>query len=300
MQLYKEGQYAEARICSEDVLRRDCENINALLLGARANVHLGDKNQAKALLERSRRSFGDEYSALLDSWVDFTKRPEFDREQLGELDEKTDMLLQRLRHNRSFGWIELLGGAAIIFVFAFIMVARTGRNPNLSNVLLFGANAFIFSIIYYRNPILAPIWPEALRDGKSKLYSLSFSLKFWRDIGLVCLFMFISWGVQKRAGMQVDYDTAYMVQAVFLLPIIEELYFRGFLYSVLEKIAPTVAIVGTILLSALYREFSSAQLALNLILTVCFARERTILAPIMIHTVVYALWFLLSWLNGGY
>jgi membrane protease YdiL (CAAX protease family) len=128
-----------------------------------------------------------------------------------------------------------------------------------------------------------------LREGKSKLYSLAFSPKFWRDVSLLILLTYVSWCVHRNTGIQKDFSNAYLLQVVFLMPLMEELCFRGFLYSAFEKIGPKIAIVSTSFLSAFYNGFSGGQLVFSLILTVCFARERTILAPIILHLFIFVL-----------
>lgn len=191
---------------------------------------------------------------------------------------------------KKFHHASLFIGWLVIYLFVFFVIARVSNDPLRATVI---GNLIVLALagVYYWDRI-KPSNRVAKLSVKEVLVYACFSVVIWIAIQSMVIFL-IDIGVRPPADVEADLMPVFVVLAVIVAPILEEVLFRGVFYHHLrEQWGVSIGLILSVLLFALLHlnvhQFSAAVLG-GLFFTVVYEKTRRVSLCIGLHMLMNGL-----------
>lgn len=204
------------------------------------------------------------------------------------LNNRTDDLLKHYQHDRNYSFLDIvyvllicLGITLLCVLMYFTRILSLKEYIDYIYFILFG---FALSVFYYRKVILIPNIYISLRYGYTRLRQLCYSRNFISNCSLLILGSLVLNLFTRKSN---EFPT--MLNFIFnitFVPVYEELALRGFLYGYLKKYGRALSwTIVTIIFYKLHMHYANIwHIVLSILCLRVYDSEKTILAPILLHT----------------
>jgi len=284
---YRSGEYQIADTFLNSALELDHTNFAANIWKVRTLVMLGGYVEAIDIIDTySKKKLHTKLSEMFSKWKEFClTKVELNVSESKDgiqIEKETDELLKQYEHQRDFTLWNVIVAILMFFAIAFWIV-KLRIFPEERNSLIILPYTLIIGYYYYSKAIL----PMNVYDLRSyifqKITQLYHSYLFKKVV--VQLFaLHVIFTIFRPAGSHTG-ATMIVIASITIVPLLQEILLRGFLYGYLKKYNEWIAwIIVTIAFCV--TEGQAAYWWYIILSAACFFvyhHEATILAPIALH-----------------
>jgi len=290
---YKSGQYTEADGLLDKALAINQADFEANFWKMRVAAMKGEYQTAIDLLGVCKKmKIAAKVDKLFGPWEVFCTnqiiQPTVEGYHPTWLDEKTDELLLFYQHHRDFGLMDIVWAVLLFAVLLFSLLnfyhffLKTWlNNSSIMPDIWLLIYAPIICLYYSRKSIVIPNIYVLLQYTVNKLSELLKSKNFLVMCGVIIF------GLMRIGGLGGDrgINLPHIVAAILAAPIMEEIFFRGFLYGYLRKYGKLISWSVVTALVCLSYGWSVGywNVVVSVICLSVYDNEKTIIAPIVIH-----------------
>ncbi|MBP2663383.1 MAG: amino terminal protease self-immunity [Firmicutes bacterium] len=292
---YRSGDYLKSQSLFEKALLVNPTDFTANFWLLRVSALQGNLETALLYLSVCKKwTTASRLENLLIPWENYCSYPTDQPPQVALLNSQTDKLLEHYQHFREFRLIDILKTIVLAYGPAIIAIILQELSivPNDISLMMLASIVLLFSTplminYYYRKATLLPNIIVAFHYSISRIRRL-FSSKLFIYTCLVILIGLLLFG-NRSSGLDLEVTENYatILSMVVLTPICEEIIMRGVLYGYLKRYGRPLAWTVMALVSYLTHGASSStwHIFLSLACLNVYDREKTILAPILIHSI---------------
>jgi len=297
MNAYKAGNYIEADAFLDSALSIKNNDFTAQFWKIRTAFMQQNYEKALQLIAICKEFMPSvELEKLLEPWeklsLTYAANPHGEKEDLTFLNHEADDMLEYYQHKRSYSLKEcvyvVLFGFAVLFFLGFISWYIDIRSVVFSEYLAILQTiiyTLTYTYFYYNKPALVPNIYISIQYGLARIGNLFYSSNFLTCMSLLFFWLLIIQSGLKNIGL--PYDSSYrlfFMVSMFLSPIMEEIIFRGFFYGYLIRYGKIVCwVLVTVIFLTMIGAPSVRMTVLSIICLIAYDRERTILAPLLLH-----------------
>ena len=235
---------------------------------------------------------------LLAPWESLCrKQTNQDYIDLAALNNETDDLLAYYQHHRTFRFLDLIyavllfiGSGVLTDIYQTVLLNSSELTAMTKGFIIALIYALAISYYYYHKTIIVPNIYISLQNSVYRILKLCNSKTFIKAVSFLIIAQIVIVIVFKdllRAlpeGVNVNH-IFHLIGIILVIPILEEIVMRGILYGNLQKYGKALAwtVVTMVFYSYHLDTASWWHIFLSLLCLWVYDREKTILAPIMIH-----------------
>ena len=288
---YRLGEYQKADNLLNGALELDRINFAANIWKVRTLVMLGEYVEAIHIIDtHPKKKLNTKLSDLFLKWKEFclikVQLNADESEDISQMNRETDELMEQYQHQRDFTLWDIIVALGMFFVIVLLVIQF-----RVFNEVRFSVVSLIYTVMmayyYYAKSIL----PMNIYDIGSyifqKIIQLYHSFLF-KNIVIYLFLIDAFLNLKSHENHLVEQITGSIILTVvsmFIDPINEEIFMRGFLYGYLKRYNKWFAwIIVTIAFYAMHTvDANWWHIMLSCVCLYVYDHEKTILAPIVLH-----------------